>query len=249
MGIRHEIERLRLEEQARLNQTRRQRGRLIGEIKATDERLRAAAREFAIPYSQKLRESGAVEVLGELREAEGLRLHDNEWKYPFPGSSGLGELVRPILRFYKDPTPARLDIRVKVERGGDLYSFCGFDLVPISTPQFPIPLKEMTPDQLQECYKHYNETSPAKDLGMVDCSTELTWGQCATGWYERKSNSLSFSLSRRDDIYWLVLTGGTSFPESSWSKSVLEKAVAEAFHYNVGYASYSTITAPDNDWY
>jgi len=218
MGIKHEIEQLRLEAKAYADKETRQRERLIREIKAADERLRAVAREFAAPYSQKLEESGAIEALDELREVEDLRASTGEWRW-----GAFGRLYHN-----KDSKPAILKVHCNVEIGNLFYSFSGFYLETVSGPR--LPLNGTALDELRE---YYNEiiSNGDSDCKMKECFAELVWNhECRNlPSDDAHYNHLVFSLNCRNGLYMLALEGGNSFPESSWGKKRLEPAVARAY--------------------
>jgi len=72
MGIRKEIERLEAEEQAKQERIRQERLVIIGKIKERLDFLNEEARALVRPHLQILQESGAIEVLGELKEVAGI---------------------------------------------------------------------------------------------------------------------------------------------------------------------------------
>lgn len=73
MGIRKEIERLEAEEQAKQERIRQERLVIIGKIKERLDFLNEEARALVRPHLQVLQESGAIEVLRELKEVAGIQ--------------------------------------------------------------------------------------------------------------------------------------------------------------------------------
>lgn len=219
MGIKQEIERLELAEQARRDEETRQKKQLIQKIEATEKQLWTIAEDFATPFAQKLQESGVVEILDELRKGEDLRVRAAEWQW--------GSLFHPHGFSRKDPRPASLETVFKVGINDQMYVLLGFDLEP---NKFHPELSTKSLDQLQQHYA--NVTSAVNsEIRMEECFTELKWNfpSHTTGLDGYEYDRLCFSLFHRDGTYVLELTGGESFPEHSWNKKCLEQAVARAY--------------------
>jgi len=217
MGIKQEIERLRLADQIRGDEEVRQKKQLIQKIETAENRLWTIAEDFAIPFAQKLQESGAVEILDELRRGEDLRARAGELCYSFFGKSFLK----------KDPTPAALTVAFRVEIGNQSFSFSGFNIEPTFGPG---PDRVGTLDQLRK-YCAEIPSAENSEIRMEECFTELEWNfpSHTTGLGGYEYDRLCFSLFHRDGTYVLELTGGESFPEHSWNKKCLEQAVARAY--------------------
>lgn len=237
MGIRQEIERRRQEKQAVLNGEMERKRRLIEKISELGRNHQEIAQKYALPFVQKLEQSGVVAVLEDLRESMDLRYRLPVRNYGVGGKLKHKENV--------DSDPAALIVISEVEIGEEQFSFFGFNLEFNSGPTTPreghffderqrLREPQRYLDELQRVYEEMSGRG-IDDAQMKKCYAELVWnleagdGSLSTSGgcqYER----CRFSLTRSEQgIYVLELTGGESFSESSWDRGQFEQAVAKVY--------------------
>lgn len=219
MGIRQEIERRKFAERTLLDEYARQERETIRKLEAIEDRNWTIARSLASRHVQKLKESGATEVLNELSREEHLRV----WSVIYDSKR---VRYRALSSYETKPAEAEIYFDAYFLVGSTItrvYHMIGFDLKPVREPvEFP---------------QDSEETNPVRNSKIEGgrCFAKLLWNQNSLyGSYDE----LKFSLYRgENDFYELELTGAPTigiskpllFPECSWSRKQLEQAVVEAY--------------------
>lgn len=229
MGIKQEIERLRLQERVRLDAVARsekeEKERLFAEFQIKKDSLWKRAREVAVPFSQKLQKSGAIEILDELGKEMGLRMYKQDYD-----KNSWNPDKRYSSRNQRAETTATFQIKI----GQEEYHFLGIDLTP---PDRKITINDISTERIK---KRSEELSALFGQGveMEQCRACLIWDyyeysyqyhsesaiESASKWKE-----LSIFLSFKNGTYFLKLPEGTILPEKSWNKDLIRKAVAKAY--------------------
>lgn len=180
MGIKKEIERRRRAKQEALNWEIEQERKLTESIDAVYIRHEEIARNYALPFVQKLSESGAIGVLEDLRE-------DMDLYYCTPERSTVTTLFGRKKREKRiDPTPAKLGVISEVQVGswssltGEVYAFSGLDLELMSRPVNPQDKysrsrqEQEKLDFLQQCFRDISARGE-DSMEMIKCYTALVW--------------------------------------------------------------------------
>lgn len=237
MGIKEEVERLRREEKERIQEEK------TGLIKAIDQKvalLNESARRLIIPSLEKLKQSGAIEVLEELRT-------DFRLKTRWGGAEEAQVDVNCLISY---PAEVYGPLRIKDFRTNDEFKFKngqllgGWDDFRFGTIQ----------DDLSEVRKRFEYLSGINpgQFKLSRCAATLRWGsgRIDSTNYE---DGTSTSLELYEQLSFLLFPSGgnqyllqlvyepmgpasfyrakriiAKFPEDQWNKGLLRKAVAEA---------------------
>lgn len=251
MGIGKEIERLQAEEQARQEKIKQEKLVIIGKIKERLDFLNGEARALVRPHLQILQESGAIEVLRELKEVAGIQSDVEVLTSVFYRCPIRNESERWRRRNWKEERVIFKNEDLVINKGFPNFSdpdwYSSRELNSATESDYYNKLLEYSFDFLREEANFYSLIKPKefKSSGSVSlkCHDDVASGYDCL--YRETSETLLFSSLWPDRAVKLKVeyydsdrsTGNTVekdlfyFPEKDWQKrELLEKVVAKSYY-------------------